>query len=530
MIALHLEFLSGRFVASAFNDRNKEEWPPHPARVFSALVAAYHEGERAEKQRAALLWLEQQPPPRLSFSAHSVRDLKTNYVPVNDKALTDTAMVQSAWSQVYAARGEKQAAKAEAKLAQAYAKASAPDAKLPKGVREVVAHLMPASRTKQPRTFPSVTPEHPHVWMAWPDVPAADVRAGLDELAAQLVRVGHSSSLVAARWEDAVPEATWTPEEDGEEVLRWVMPGQLAALEAQHAASPFAEQRVMPYTVAHYRSTRPQPRPAPSAFDPHFIVLRRVEGARLPIVATEGVADGVRRALMSHAEEPIASLISGHTPDGASLQEDHLAVVPLPNVGNRHASGDLLGVALVPPAGLSREQLRPLHVAIAAWEAATPPSRSGPRAALRLGRLGTWMLERSLEPPALYNLLESTWTSPSRVWASVTPLVFDRHPGSFDDPQPARQRRALRRAAEAVVSACARIGLPAPEHVEFDVAPFIRGSEPATRFVRRAKSPDPRPRMHVRLVFPERVRGPVLLGAGRYRGLGLLRPVAEELR
>ena len=100
MIALHLEFLSGRFVASAFNDRNKEEWPPHPARVFSALVAAYHEGERAEKQRAALLWLEQQPPPRLSFSAHSVRDLKTNYVPVNDKALTDTAMVQSAWSQV----------------------------------------------------------------------------------------------------------------------------------------------------------------------------------------------------------------------------------------------------------------------------------------------------------------------------------------------------------------------------------------------------------------------------------------------
>ena len=32
---------------------------------------------------------------------------------------------------------------------------------------------------------------------------------------------------------------------------------------------------------------------------------------------------------------------------------------------------------------------------------------------------------------------------------------------------------------------------------------------------------------HVRLEFAERVRGPILLGAGRYLGLGLLRPEVD---
>jgi len=37
---------------------------------------------------------------------------------------------------------------------------------------------------------------------------------------------------------------------------------------------------------------------------------------------------------------------------------------------------------------------------------------------------------------------------------------------------------------------------------------------------------------HVELVFPHRVAGPLLLGAGRYLGIGLLAPVAtfEERR
>src|SRR5690606_27729038 len=140
-------------------------------------------------------------------------------------------------------------------------------------------------------------------------------------------------------------EATWIPDPQGPELLRWVSPGQLDALTALHAAAPYAEQRVMPYAVARYRSAVPTPRVWPSCFSPHFIVLRRVDGPRLSLLASEPLADAVRRALMSHAEDPRAPLLSGHAREGGPLQDDHLAIVPLAHVGSPHASGDVLGVA-----------------------------------------------------------------------------------------------------------------------------------------------------------------------------------------
>ena len=76
MFALAVEFLTGRYVATAFNDRERAEWPPHPARVFSALVATHFE-EPEPPARAALEWLEQQGlqlfSPRRRSSVRSIR-------------------------------------------------------------------------------------------------------------------------------------------------------------------------------------------------------------------------------------------------------------------------------------------------------------------------------------------------------------------------------------------------------------------------------------------------------------------------
>lgn len=531
MLCLRLELLTGRYVACAFNDRDRVEWPPHPARVFSALVAALHDGEPLEAERAALRWLESLPPPALHHSPASVRDAKVFYVPVNDKALTDKATVSNAWARVLdPALPPKARAKAEARLADAYEKAGATEATRPKKVREIVDHLLPHSRTKQPRAFPSATPHDPAVWLCWDAEPEPSVRAGLEALLRRLVRLGHSSSMVAARLVDDAPAPALRPDPEGPERLRWVGPGQLAALEALHAAAPYSEQRVMPYVVARYRHAEARTEPARSSFAADFLVLRRVDGPRLPVLATERVADAVRRALMAHAEDPRAPLLSGHAPDGAPLQDDHLAVVPLPFVGARHATGDLLGVALVPPAGLSRGQLRPLHAALARWEAAGgEPRGQDPRCVLNLGRLGRWTLERSLEPSPLHNLREPAWTRLDRRWVSVTPVLLDRHPGSLGDPKPSARRRAVRRADEIISAACERIGLPAPERIELSLDPPLRGTEPAPRFEACRRDPaDRRPLLHLRLTFPRPVGGPVLLGAGRYRGLGLLRPMGGE--
>ncbi|MFO7567013.1 MAG: type I-U CRISPR-associated protein Csb2 [Enhygromyxa sp.] len=526
MISLCLELLTGRYVASEFNNRNRAEWPPHPARVFSALVAAYHESDRPPHGEEALRWLERLGAPQLTFSAAHDRDLKTNFVPVNDKAISDASMVDNAWKKVFGASTDKQRTKAEAALTKAYAKVGAETTSLGKKFREVAAHVLPATRTKQPRTFPTVIPEDPVVYLTWEETPNETIRAGLDAIAAALVRVGHSSSLVAARWTEAAPAPTWVPHTSGTEVLRWVGPGQFDALGALHESAPFSEQRVMPYKVARYGRARPLVAVHSSCFAANFIVLRRVAGPRLPILASEPIADAVRRALMSHAQEPIPPLISGHLPDAKPVEQDHLAVIPLAYVESAHASGDVLGVALVPPAGLSIDELRPLYAAIARWESATEGNDSEPRSILTLGSLGRWELERVRDIAPLYNLRESTWTRTSTSWASVTPMVLDRHPGSFT-----RDRdRAIHKAHASIDAACERIGLPRPAEIELSSSPFFKGSEQAHRFRRRNGNTDRRPLTHVRLRFECPVTGPVLLGAGRYRGLGLFRPWSEKDR
>ncbi|MEZ6078028.1 MAG: type I-U CRISPR-associated protein Csb2 [Pirellulaceae bacterium] len=64
------------FVSPDTGQWDESEWPPHPARLFMAMAAAYFEtrqfaagGEESNGQpvddsrRSALEWLEQQPAP-----------------------------------------------------------------------------------------------------------------------------------------------------------------------------------------------------------------------------------------------------------------------------------------------------------------------------------------------------------------------------------------------------------------------------------------------------------------------------------
>ena len=41
MLAVEVEFLMGRSLATQTDERTEAEWPPHPQRLFSALVARY---------------------------------------------------------------------------------------------------------------------------------------------------------------------------------------------------------------------------------------------------------------------------------------------------------------------------------------------------------------------------------------------------------------------------------------------------------------------------------------------------------
>ena len=128
-------------------------------------------------------------------------------------------------------------------------------------------------------------------------------------------------------------------------------------------------------------------------------------------------------------------------------------------------------------------------------------------------------LETRERPP--YSLNTASWTRKSRVWASVTPVVLNRHPkgGNFWE-----------RAVEDVKDACAHIGLPCPREALLHPVSPVEGVPHAREFPRmeHRNGSGPRTHRHAVLIFDRPVSGPVLVGAGRFRGYGLCRPLDSE--
>src|SRR5687767_2311164 len=87
MIALGIRYLLDRAVAASWGDREQPEWPPHPDRVYMALVAAFGETGEMSDEATALRWLESLPPPHLKVASQvASRTPVTAFVPVNDTA------------------------------------------------------------------------------------------------------------------------------------------------------------------------------------------------------------------------------------------------------------------------------------------------------------------------------------------------------------------------------------------------------------------------------------------------------------
>jgi CRISPR-associated protein Csb2 len=122
-----------------------------------------------------------------------------------------------------------------------------------------------------------------------------------------------------------------------------------------------------------------------------------------------------------------------------------------------------------------------------------------------------------------------SWTRPSRRWASATPVALDRHPGDLHDPDPAARARAFEAARISVVESVQRIGLRPPVEVDVLRSCVLPGTAKPRTYPRFPIDTHKQQRVlvHVRLVFAEPVCGPLLLGAGRYQGMGLCAPVDE---
>jgi CRISPR-associated protein Csb2 len=519
MFAFGIRYLNGFSAATEFDQHDRAEWPPHPGRVFMALAAAHFQTDGTAKEREALEWLENlSQAPAIKASEVIQRTIVTQYVPVNDKAGPSTAILQSA----------------------------------------------PLTRDRQPRTFARAWLEYDTVFMVWADAnPDESINAALKSICSKVTRIGHSSSLVqmwVAR-PDEVGKPNWVPDEDRAVIkLRIATPGTLQELERRYnsqaveayallkaTAEDDSDQKAQKLAKKRLKEefsneSPPQLRPRLSftqgyarsvacaeassvpgtVFDSQPFVLRlepeNTAYRYLDLACMPALAQRWREALLSHGNDlpgTVRKILSGHDANGAVLEEPHLAFLPLAFVGHQHADGHLLGIGLALPAGLSRDDRLGVLTAVRRVRE------------LKLGRLGVWRVETETREAVPWNLRPETWTAypdGHTYWSTVTPLVYDRHPKAND------KAAYLAEVAVMIRQACMRVGLPEPREVIVTPVSAHLGVPPAHAFPRlRRKDDSLRRHTHAILVFEQPVRGPVLLGAGRYRGYGCCRPMFESV-
>ena len=475
---LELEFL---FPAGRFHG---EEWPPSPARVFQALVAGTHRGVHGlihqHRRDDALRWLEAQPPPTvLAPAATSDGGHLDNYVPNNDD---DPAQhVRTA--------------------------------------KTLLVHAFPAGSVAAYR------------WTFEGDGTQADVVAAMAPLITYLGqtvdgvfcrgRVHHAAPQIDA----ADARILYCPREvpGGE----WLAPASGFFALCQHrypcpvSSEPpdFTNSRQITYTPLGEV-------PAEPAVPLAFFHLERLDGGSpwWPEQVREP-AGLVRNALVEWAKtasvrkafnaDRVTRLLTGHRAVDDPSPSDgngHFGVVPLPSLNDAGtADGRFRRVALVgwgaEGAGeraLFEETTRALHGA----KVYDQRSKTGGRDACAIlrrmsaGSTGYW---------------SQWWTAPARHWRSVTPVILT---GLL------RPGRTLENLA---VRALGQAGHHPDEiaSVAVSTGPLV----PHTRSARAYRiSVEDRylhtpPRCHVEVVFRRAVPGPLVLGRGRYAGLGLCLPM-----
>lgn len=558
MLVLEISLLAGRFAAARFNDRRKAEWPPHPARIFSALTDALHAEEVPRSlEREALRWLASAPPPEIVASNGHVREQELVYVPTNDAAALGSiddqivkyedalTALESTSDPKARKKAEKIVEKAREQLAKRSASTAADDGK--GGSVAAARELLPTGRSRQPRAFPVVIPEENVVHVIWAEVPQDEVVQALDVVASRVARLGHSSSLVSLRFfvtdhVEAGSRIRWVPDPDGDLTLRTTAPDQLERLEEAYLRHRAVEQRVLPAVFTRYRDASKERvrREIPSStFDDQLIVFEVVAsptGAKRLLLdnsLSQHVARAMRGLLIKAADGKLPASLSGHEENGEPTKHPHLAVIALSDVGHSYATGTILGLALVPPQGLAEEDRRALLRTIATAErelGAVVEEDEPPVLALTLGSRGVLYVQRVRGEAERTTTRASTWTRPSRRWASVTAVALDRNPGHLDSRDPDVVERAVAEAEATIARACRNVGLPDPIGVWVHRRSLFEGAAPARRFMPfplEGNGPK-RVCVHAEILFEEPVRGPVLLGAGRFFGLGLFKPREER--
>jgi CRISPR-associated protein Csb2 len=388
VLAIRNQFLNGTYQAAAPGNIAEPEWPPHPARLHAALVAAGWAigGDTfPDDGCAALEWLEQLGPPALAYRTDIyARKAPSVFVPRN---LTPAEVGDV----MGALRGGRDFSRQSGRVV---------------------------------RSFPTSIPGDEPVWFLW-DVEDCPHRDALGRLVREVQYLGSSRSPVCCDLAEDPPEPTLVPtQRGGSHALRVARPGSTADLLAKRGVYPASiAASLAAYDWAAAKQTSPQVASGP--FDD--LIVRALD-RRFPLTILHAAAltRAFREATLAHAGDDAPAVLHGH---GCN---PHVAFLALANVGHQHAGGQLLGVGAAIPHNAAVEERAKIIEAVEAIKALH-----------NLGPGGPWQL---LAPAArrVRTLEPARWITSARHWQTVTPVILDRYPKGHN-PQ------ALDRAVRATI-------------------------------------------------------------------------------
>lgn len=470
-VVLQFELVRGLYEAGSGTDRAPSEWPPHPARVFNALVSV----SETDDDRGALRWLEAQAAPIVHASDRVIRcGGRTSYVPTN-----------------------------RVEPSNSYGS-------------------FPARKALGPVSWNAYSPAEPVVAFEWEGDCPDPVRETLAELVARVPYLGRSTSPVVGAVTDVARPglARFRPTDDPSGLgtsLDVPAEGYLERLTEAYDDQRHAwevPRRSVTYTSA------PVSVPTDAATSPYS------ERGMIVLGIDRRLAPGHVVAVTSRLREAIEAHLDGGPVVLRGLRPRHLrsaeeqdleqprhqvivAALPFVDVKHKDASGQVLGLAVLLPDSIAQED----RVSVLRGLAETVRSERG----LLLGKLGRLQLDASVQPQE--TLRTRRWCRASHEWVSALPISANRH----------HRKLGVDVIERDLLRSCRDLDLPEPEYVEVSRGPMIPGAKTiAPRLRVRHPGAAATASYHARVRFAEPVRGPIVLGSMRRYGLGLMLPVSHQ--
>lgn len=514
-LLITVRFYDGRYHGRTGHP-SERVWPPSPARLFQALVAAAARGAALDEMDIdALKWLERRDAPLIVAPPARVTKGYSNYVPNNDLDAVDGDVGRIG------------------------------KIKAPKLIKAILFH--PAAK----------------VLYLWQLDDAEGHAERICAIANRLYQLGRGVDMAFAtaeimdadRAEACLAEyrgAIYRPCTSGSgSALPCPQSGSLQSLVDRYKATgerfayvpaPAASKgKKQPARVQTF-SQPPKPRFRQVVYDSPPVQLlfelrartRTGEFFAWPLTEivrlVETVRDGAVKALSDVMPDQRACIERVFIGRGATEADkaSRIRIIPQPSIGHVHAERSIRRLVVEVPPDCPLDS-RDIAWAFTAW---TPHDRE-------TGELGGWQLveidehagERYAKMPGHYGIGERAGY---RRWRTVTPAALPEraarrriNPARISDEAKSGSERLAEesRAAAAVCQALRHVGVATPvEAIRVQREPFeAKGARaevfaPGTRFSKHRL-------WHVDIALAAPVPGPLVIGDGRYLGLGIMAPV-----